>query len=162
VRALRENGALGGSLYDFAHTSDSSWEQLKYVRFNPRETPALPLALPYAAPLGYCGAEHSHPKEVFFQTAKQNGDRVLRFRLFDAQAGEVTIHVWNGQNPDPEWTNASSLSAGPTRKWGAFVSVTIPKSALSAKGGSVIGFVADGAYPNWHRWGVRDVTLAAP
>ncbi len=163
VHALRENGVLGGGLYDWRTTAAADWAQLGTVSFNPRQTPALPLDLPYAAPLGRCGADRSHPKEVFFQTTKQNGDRVLRFRLFDAQAGEITVHVWNGQHPNAEWTNSNQpLRAGPAKKWGAVVSVTIPASALSAKGRNVVGFVADGAYPNWHRWGVRDVTLGAP
>ena len=39
VRALRENGALGGSMYDWATTSDASWRQLRNVRFNPRQRP---------------------------------------------------------------------------------------------------------------------------
>ena len=41
-------------------------------------------------------------------------------------------------------------------------SVTIPASALMAKTRNVIGFVARGAYPDWQRWGVRDVSLVAP
>ena len=43
VRALRENGALGGSMYDWATTNDASWRALRTVRFNPRQKPALPL-----------------------------------------------------------------------------------------------------------------------
>ena len=89
VRALRENGALGGSLYDWGTTSEESWAQLANVRFNPRQNPALPLVLPSAERLGYCGADRTHPKEVFYETAKQKGDRVLRFRLFDVQVDEV-------------------------------------------------------------------------
>jgi hypothetical protein len=163
VRALRENGVLGGGLYDFRTTSAGSWAELSNVRFNPRQTPALPLDLPYAAPLGYCGADRSHPKEVFYQTTRQSGDRVLRFRLYDVQAGEVTVHVWNGQHPDREWTNTESpLPAGRIKKWSDVVSLTIPASALSATGRNVIGFVALGEFPAWQRWGVRDVTLSAP
>ena len=33
---------------------------------------------------------------------------------------------------------------------------------LNAKGPNVIGFVAGGEYPEWSRWGVREVTLVAP
>jgi hypothetical protein len=160
VRALREMGALGGGLYDWRTTDAKSWAQLANVRFNPRQRPALPLDLPYAEPLGYCGADRSHPKEVFYQTTKQEGDRVLRFRLYDAQADEVSLCVWNARVPDAEWT--MKLPAGPAKSWGEVRSVTIPAAALTAQGRNVIGFVAKGAFPDWQTWGVRDVTLSTP
>ena len=146
VRALRENGALGGGLYDWNTTSEASWAQLSNVRFNPRQTPALPLDLPYAAPLGYCGADRSHPKEVFYQTTKQKGDRVLRFRLYDRA----------GRRGPPARELAGHgdrcLPAG-VKSWSPFRSVTIPAASLNAKGRNVIGFVADGAYPDWQQVG---------
>ncbi len=154
VRALRENGALGGSLYDFAHTSEASWVQLRNVRFNPRQSAALPPALPFAAPLGFCGAERTHPKEVFYETTGQKGDRVLRFRLFDVQTREVRLLV--------NWQDAGALRAGPVRKWSRYRTVTIPAALLNPKSRNVIGFVARGAYPHWQRWGVRSVSIAAP
>ena len=154
VRALRENGALGGSMYDWATTSDASWRALSNVRFNPRQTPALPLELPFAAPLGYCGAERTHPKEVFYTTAGQDGDKVLRFRLFDVQAGEVRLVV--------NWKDTGPLAAGPVKRWSKTRAVTIPASLLKPGARNVIGFVARGDFPAWQRWGVRDVTLTAP
>jgi hypothetical protein len=154
VRALRENGALGGSMYDWATTSDASWKALQNVRCNPRQSIALPRALPFATPMGYCGAERTHPKEVFYQTGGQAGDRVLRFKLFDAQAGEVRLLV--------NWEDLGPLAAGPAQAWSELRSVTIPASALKPKTRNVIGFVARGDYPSWQRWGVRDVTLVAP
>ena len=154
VRALRENGALGGSLYDWGTTSDESWAQLANVRFNPRQSLALPLVLPSAARLGYCGADRTHPKEVFYETTKQKGDRVLSFRLFDAQDDEVRLLV--------NWQDAGPLAAGPVRKWSEMRSVTIPASLLLPKGRNVIGFVARGEFPKWQRWGVRDVSIAVP
>ncbi len=154
VRALRENGALGGSMYDWATTSDASWRALKNVRLNPRQTPALPRTLPYAAPLGYCGAERTHPKEVFYQTTGQAGDRVLRFRLFDVQADEVRLVV--------NWHDLGPLAAGPVKAWTGVRTVTIPASLLKPKARNVIGFVARGAYPAWQRWGVRSVSIRTP
>jgi hypothetical protein len=154
VRALRENGVLGGSLYDWATTSDVDWRMLRNVRFNPRQNVALPLTLPSATRLGYCGADRTHPKEVFYQTGAQDGDRVLRFRLFDAQTDEVRLVV--------NWADFGPLPAGPARHWSGLVSVTIPASALKPRSRNVIGFVAKGAYPSWQRWGVRDVTLETP
>lgn len=154
VRALRENGALGGSLYDWATTSAASWRALRNVRFNPRQSIALPVTLPFAAPMGYCGAERTHPKEVFYQTGGQAGDRVLRFRLFEVQAREVRLVV--------NWKDLGPLKAGPKGHWSGTRSVTIPASALKARSRNVIGFVARGAYPHWQRWGVRSVSLVAP
>ena len=154
VRALRENGALGGSMYDWATTSDASWRALRAVRFNPRQTPALPRTLPFAARLGYCGADRTHPKEVFYETTGQEGDRVLRFRLYDVQADEVRLLV--------NWQDVGPRAAGPVKAWSAVRRVTIPASLLKPTGRNVIGFVARGEYPAWQRWGVRDVTIAAP
>jgi hypothetical protein len=154
VRALRENGALGGSLYDWGTTSEESWAQLANVRFNPRQSPALPLLLPSAARLGYCGADRTHPKEVFYETTRQKGDRVLRFRLFDVQVGEVRLLV--------NWQDAGPLAAGPARTWSEVRSVTIPASLLLPKGRNVIGFVARGEFPAWQRWGLRDVSISTP
>jgi len=154
VRALRENGALGGSMYDWATTSDASWRQLRNVRFNPRQRPVLPLALPAVVPLGYFGADRSHPKEVFYETAGQPGDRVLRFRLYDAQADEVRLVV--------NWKDLGALAAGPVKAWSRVRSVTLPAALLEPGARNVIGFVARGDHPAWRRWGVRDVSLAVP
>ena len=154
VRALRENGAVGGSMYDWATTSDANWRALANVRFNPRQTPALPLTLPFATPLGYCGADRTHPKEVFYETTGQKGDRVLRFRLFDVQADEVRLLV--------NWQDAGPLRAGRLKAWSGFRAVTIPAAMLKPQARNVIGFVARGEFPAWRRWGVRDVTLSAP
>ena len=154
VRALRENGALGGSMYDWATTHDSSWRALRIVRFNSRQHPALPRTLPYSTPLGYCGTDLLHPKEVFYETTGQNGDRVLSFRLYDVQAGEVRLLV--------NWQDLGRLAARPGKSWSGVRKVTIPAAALKPGARNVIGFVARGDYPHWQTWGVRDVTLTTP
>jgi hypothetical protein len=153
VRALRQSGALGGSLYDWASTSAADWQALQNVRFNPRQTVALPATLPFATPLGNCRADHTHPKEAFYLTGGQNGARALRFKVFDAQAGELRLLV--------NWKDLGPLKPGPTGHWSGVHKVVVPASALNAKGANVIGFVARGAYPHWQRWGVRDVSLHA-
>ena len=154
VRALREHGALGGSMYDWATTGDAGWRVLRNVRFNPRQRPSLPRTLPFATPLGYCGADRTHPKEAFYQVAGQNGDRVLRFRLYDVQAGEVRLVV--------NWQDMGPLARGPAKRWSRTRAVTIPAAALKPGARNVIGFVARGNYPAWRTWGVRDVTLGTP
>ena len=154
VRALRETGCLGGSMYDWATTNDADWRALKNVRFNKVQTPALPRDFPYAPPLGNCPGDTSHPKEVFYQAAKQNGQRILHFRLWDVQTDEVRLLV--------NWQDGGALDAGPKGKWSGVQSIAIPASMLNAKGRNVIGFVARGEAPDWQRWGVRDVTLVKP
>lgn len=153
VRALREHGALGGSMYDWATTSEASWRVLQNVRFNPRQSVALPQTLPFATAMGFCAADRSHPKEVFYQTGAQDGDRVLRFRLFDVQADEVRLLV--------NWEDFGPLVAGPAGRWSRLRSVIVPAAALKPSR-NVIGFVARGDYPSWRRWGVRDVAILAP
>ena len=155
VRALREYGALGGSMYDWATTSDAGWKALQNVRLNPRQSTALPVSLPFAAPMGYCSADRTHPKEVFYQTAGQGGDRVLRFKLFDVQADEVRLLV--------NWEDLGPLAAGPARK--------LERPALGHHPG--LGAQAQGAQRDrlrgprrrtrtWQRWGVRDVSSSLP
>jgi hypothetical protein len=154
VRALRENGALGGSMYDWATTDDAGWRALRNVRFNPRQARALPLALPSTARLGYFGGDRTHPKEVFYETGGQKGDRVLRFRLYDVQADEVRLVV--------NWKDLGPLTAGPLKAWSRTRAVTIPASLLKPRARNVIGFVARGEFPRWQRWGVRSVRLSTP
>jgi len=154
VRALRESGCLGGSMYDWSTTDAADWRPLASVRFNPVQTPALPRNVGYAAPLGNCPGDTSHPKEVFYQALEQNGERILHFRLWDVQADEVRLVV--------NWQDAGALDHGPKGKWSGVRSIAIPASMLNAKGRNVIGFVARGDAPHWRRWGVRDVTLVKP
>ncbi len=154
VRALRETGCLGGSMYDWPTTNDADWRALANVRFNKVQTTALPRDVGDAARLGNCPGDTSHPKEVFYQASGQNGKRVLHFRLWDVQAGEVRLIV--------NWQDAGALDAGPKVKWSRLQSLAIPASMLNAKGRNVIGFVARGDAPSWQRWGVRDVTLVKP
>lgn len=154
VRALRETGCLGGSMYDWSTTSAADWRPLASVRFNKVQTPALPGDVGYAAPLGNCRGDTSHPKEVFYQALKQYGVRILHFRLWDVQADEVRLVV--------NWQDAGALTRGPKAKWSRVRSIAIPASMLKANGRNVIGFVARGDAPHWQRWGVRDVTLVTP
>ena len=154
VRALRETGCLGGSMYDWSTTNDADWRPLASVRFNKVQTPALPRDAGYAPPLGNCPGDTSHPKEVFYQALKQNGERILHFRLWDVQSDEVRLVV--------NWQDGGALDPGPKGKWSGLRSLAIPAIMLNAKGRNVIGFVARGDAPHWQRWGVRDVTLVEP
>jgi hypothetical protein len=154
VRAVRETGGMGASIYDWATTAQSDWDALRNVPTNPLQEPALPVDLGYAAPLGACPGDGSHPQEAFFQSAGQDGDRVLRYRVYDAQDGEVRLLV--------NWQDLGTLPAGPTGAWSDTREVAVPAAALDPAGRNVIGFVARGTYPQWSTWGVRDVELVTP
>jgi hypothetical protein len=154
VRALRENGCLGGSMYDWPTTNAADWSALATVRTNPRQRVALPVTIGFTAPLGNLPGERGHPKEVFYQAPAQDGERVLRFRVYDVQADEVRLLV--------NWQVVGVLKAGPGGAWSGRRSLRIPASALHANSRNVIGFVARGAYPKWHAWGVRGVALVTP
>jgi hypothetical protein len=154
VRALRETGCIGGSMYDWATTSPAGWAALANVRVNPTQTPAMPLVVGYLPAVGNCPRDHTHPKEAFYQAVGQNGARVLTYRLYDAQAGEVRLLV--------NWKQVATLPAGPVKKWTSLRSLTIPAEDWNAKGANSIGFVATGQPGAWSVWGVRGVTLTAP
>jgi hypothetical protein len=154
VRALRETGCLGGSMYDWSTTNAADWSALANVRFNPVQRPDLPRDPGYMAPLGNCPGDTTHPKEVFYKAAGLSGERVMHFRLWDVQADEVRLLV--------NWQDAGALDHGPDHAWSNVRSLAIPAGMLNAKGRNVIGFVAVGDAPDWHRWGVRDVTLVKP
>jgi hypothetical protein len=154
VRATRETGVIGASLYDWATSDAADWAALGTVRDNPVEQPAMPVDLGYAGPLGQCPGDALHPKEVFFQAPGQDGDRVLSFQLYDAQTGEVHLLV--------DWHDLGALPAGPVGEWSATQQVTVPAADLDPTGRNVVGFVARGAYPLWSTWGVQGVALSAP
>jgi hypothetical protein len=154
VHALREYGCLGGSMYDWPTTNDADWRVLANVRTNPHQHVELPVSVGRLAPLGNLPGERTHPKEVFFQAQAQDGDVVLTFRLFDAQAGEVRLLV--------NWQDMGALQPGPGGAWSDVRALSIPAASLHPKSRNVIGFVARGAYPAWRVWGVRDVTLVRP
>ena len=154
VRAARESGVIGASIYDWATSDQADWAALRNVRTNPRQTPPLPVDLGYTAPLGRCPGDTTHPKEVFIQTVPQDGDRVLRYRLYDAQEGEVHLLV--------DWHDLGPLPAGPAGAWTETRQITVPAADLDPAGRNVIGFVARGTYPQWTTWGVRDVELVTP
>ncbi len=153
VRALRQTGCLGGGLYDWSTTDGADWRALANVRYNVRQRPALPVSLGYLAPLGNCRQDATHPKEVFYVAPGQDGDRVLRVRLWDVQADEVRLIV--------NWREVHVFAAGPRWTWTKVRTVEIPARLLRAGGDNVIGVVARGDAPSWRRWGVRDLTLTA-
>jgi hypothetical protein len=150
VQAVREHGVLGASLYNWSLTREAHWTELASIPANPRQSPALPLSLPWPDPLGNIpGADGTHPKEVWFQTPGLPGQRSLSFEAFDVQPGEVEILV--------NWQPVGVVA--PTSAWGFAQSVAIPDLAYRDTGTNVVGFVARGGEPDWSEWGVRNVAL---
>ena len=79
VRATRETGILGAGMYDWSTTGDEDWAPLANVRFNPLQTPALPLALPYAPAAGLLLRRQDAPQGGLLH--RQGRDRGARAAL---------------------------------------------------------------------------------
>lgn len=154
VRVLRESGAIGGGMYDWATTKDSTWRALRNIDFTPRQRIVLPCSLPFIDSLGYFRGDKTHPREAFYEVPGQEGDRVLRYRLFDAQENEVRLVV--------NWKTVGWLPAGPPKAWTHISEAPIPAALLRPKGRNTIGFIARGKHPQWPEWGVRRVSLVTP
>ena len=154
VHAAREHGVVGASMYDFATTPQSWWSELAAVPANPRGRPALPVALPSAAPLGnISGGDRTHPKEVFYRTPKRAGRWAVRYRGYDFGPGEVQLWV--------NWQEVGTLRAGPAGGWTPWRHPAIPDGLLHADAPNVIQLVAVGDYPAWSVWGVEGVSLVS-
>ena len=152
VQAARELGILGASLYDFSTSTAEDWREVRRVPVNPVESPSLPVAVGYARALGnITGSDRTHPKEVFYRTGGLTGSRILRFRVFGVQPEEVAILV--------NWRKLRDVVPTAAESWSRMRTTTIPGSFLHPSGTNSIAFVADGNYPDWSVWGVRQLTV---
>ncbi|MDQ4006074.1 MAG: hypothetical protein M3135_07245 [Actinomycetota bacterium] len=153
VRAVREYGVLGASLYNWSLTRAHDWRPLESVPTNLVQSPPLPLPIPYAEPVGNAtGADRSHPKEVFYLTGGQSGPRTLRFEAWDIQAGEVEVLI--------NWTSIGSVPPNPAPgAWSATHAMSVPAELLAPKGENYVHFLAAGDHPDWREWAVRSVEL---
>jgi hypothetical protein len=155
VRATREAGIIGASLYDLATSDAADWEQLRNVRTNPRQAVVLPRLDAWELPLGRLpGGDRTHPKEVFYETGPVAAGSRLEYQAFDWQRSEVRLLV--------NWQDLGRLPEGPAGDWSEPRTVELPAAVLNATGRNVIGFVARGSYPLWTTWGVREVQIVAP
>jgi hypothetical protein len=153
VRATREHGLLGASIYNWSLTRGHDWGPLETVPANPVQSPALPLPVPFAAAAGNVpGEDRSHPKEVFYDAGPQNGSRTLHFEAWGIEAGEVEVWV--------NWTRLGEVPPNPVPgSWSAPQTLPVPGTMLRPKGDNVIQFLAAGDHPGWSEWGVRAVDL---
>jgi hypothetical protein len=152
VRAVREHGILGASIYNYSQTGREDWRHLAGVPTNPRQSPALPVRLGFTDPLGNVPEmDRTHPKEVFFQLSGRPGDHMLEFEAFDVQSGEVGVWV--------NWRKVADVTPTAVGQWGPTQSVVVPDDRLLDTKRNHIHFVARGDHPDWSRWGVRGVAL---
>ena len=152
VRAVREHGVLGASLYNWSLTRDHHWTELRSIPTNPLQSPALPLPLPWTDPVGNLpGTADRHPKEVWFEVPGQLGSRTLTFEAHGVVSGEVTVFV--------NWTPVGEPAATGAG-WGPTQSILLPDDLLRDARPNLIGLVAEGDHPDWSEWGVRNVALA--
>ena len=152
VHAVREHGLIGASIYNWSLTQAHDWEPLETVPANPRQSPPLPLTLPFAAEVGNVpGEDRTHPKEVVYRTSPVTGARTLGFEAFDLQADEV--HIW------VNWRLVQPVAASGADGWGSRQEVAIPEGLLRDDDENIIAFIASGEAPDWTEWGVRAVSL---
>ena len=155
VRAVREHGVLGGSLYDFGTSSREDWVELRRIPVNPRQSPALPVKLGmsgYETAIGNVpGADRSHPKEVFFETGGRAGPQLLKIEVFDVQRRELRLLV--------NWKPVTWIAPTQEGAWSDPRTIPIPDKFFKDDSSNLISLVARGAYPQWTTWGVRGVLL---
>jgi hypothetical protein len=152
VHAVREHGLIGASIYNWTLTEPHDWEPLETVPANPKQSPPLPLTLPFAGTVGnVAGEDRTHPKEVVYRTSPVTGSRTLGFEAYDVQADEV--HIW------VNWRLLEPVPTSGADAWSPRQEVTIPDGLLDDEGENVIAFVASGEEPDWTEWGVRAVSL---
>jgi hypothetical protein len=150
IRTGREYGILGTSLYDADTSPDWQWRPLRTVPANPRQSPALPARFGKQIALGnLAGSDRSHPKEAWYRTGPIRGPRALRFQAAAIDQGEVALLV--------NWRKVKGLA--PTASWSPTRTVVLPGKLFRRNGPNRIGFVADGAFPDWEEWAVRRVDL---
>jgi hypothetical protein len=153
VEAVREHGLLGASIYNWSLSGAEDWAPLEAIPANPKQSPALPLSLPFAGEVGNIkGQDVTHPKEVVYRAGPLAGSHTLRLEAFDIQADEV--HVW------VNWELVAALPASGARdSWSAQLEIPLPDDLLRDGDDNYIVFVASGEFPDWNDWGVRTVSL---
>ena len=151
IRAARERGILGASLYDFDTSGPEDWREIRKMPANVVEHPSLPVKLPSSLELGNVpGSDRTHPKEVFYRAGALDGPIPLRFEAFGVQSGEVSLWV--------NWHLVATVAPTPKGSW-ASQGFEVPDSILVHGGTNLFAFVARGNDPKWSVWGVRRVSL---
>jgi hypothetical protein len=149
VRAAREYGVLGASLYNWSLTRDHDWAELRTIPANTVQTPQLPVSLPSVDTLGYvAGGDRTHPAEVFFIAGAFPGPGTLSFEGLAPPPAGVEVLV--------NWTPVGTVAPGAT--WSA-QTLTVPDEVLRDARPNVVGFVSAAHDPDWVEWAIRAVSL---
>lgn len=75
----------------------------------------------------------------------------MRFEIFDAQSGEVSLWV--------NWHLVRELGPTRDRSWSRKRTASLPDEWIRDGGRNYVHFVAAGDHPDWSQWGVRGVSL---
>jgi hypothetical protein len=153
VRAARQYGLLGASLYDYKITGPEDWEALAQIQPSPVQSPAMPLKLWHQLDAygNLPDGDRTHPAEVVFATGPLAGNRDLDFEGYDIGGDEVDLFV--------NWRRVATLPGGAAGGWEKRSTIAIPDGFLRDSLPNVIAFVARARHPDWSTWGVRAVTL---
>jgi hypothetical protein len=148
VHAIREQGVIGASYYAYHGTTKHQWWELDRVPANPVQDPALPVRVGYAEPLGNLpSGDHTHPRDVVFQTGRLPGSATLEYQAFDVQQNEVTLRV--------NWHQVQVLAPTSPGAWSSTQTVRLPARWLRSDAKNYVSFTAAGG----GRWAVRTFGL---
>jgi len=153
VRAVREHGLIGASLYDFATSDARDWGLMAQIAPNPVQAHTLPLAIDEdVRGFGDFAGDDTHPREVIFRLGRRPGTWELDFQGLGDGLGEVTVYV--------NWEPVARLEPAESG-WSGRRTVALPPEALD-RGSNLVAFVVEATGPPWPEWGVRRVTLVPP
>src|SRR5438105_14881406 len=94
---------------------------------SPPQSKALPISLPSVRGYGNIpGGDRTHPKEVWYRTGGLSGPATLRFQVFGAQSGEVTLYV--------NWRLVGDVNPTGAARWSGTRSTRISASMLHTSG----------------------------
>ena len=151
MRAVREFGVIGASLYDVGTSDAGDWAALRDVLAMPVQNPPSPLALGkrFDAYGNLPSGDTAHPRDVAFRVGRRTGAWELDFELFAVDQAEVSVLV--------NWKHVATLTPG-TIAWGPRRTLPLPAGTLD-RARNTITFTTAAANPPWPQWGVRNVSL---
>lgn len=149
VRAAREYGVVGASMYDASIMNDADWLAVEPVVPLPVPSPPMPLT-PWKHTDAYGNipaGDTSHPAEVVFKTGGLPGNREIDFDAHNIGMDEVDLYM--------NWKLVGALPAAPTgRQW-----MSIPDAFLKDTEDNVIAFVPRNRVSPGP-WGIGGVTIS--
>jgi hypothetical protein len=159
VRAVRQGGVLGASLYDVAGFGPEEWSAIQALRWEP-QPPAKPTAQPagrlrFGLDLGAYGrAPGVVPRRTFvFEAGPLERGWEIDYEGFDLGEGEVALVV-NG-------TRVADLDPSEPGAWSTRRTVAVPGRVLHRDRANVFEFVPTAGLLAKGTWAVRRASLVA-